>query len=105
MSHPYHWLNGKRATNHRRRIMADISANVTNFLSKFPVGFARPNRYLVEMSLPPGIAEQGSYLNTESTVGAIEGHNMAMNRTGTSSNRLSYLHNAGKDLDDLSALS
>lgn len=83
--------------------MADISANVTDFLNKFPVGFARPNRYMVEMSLPPGIAEQGSYLNTESTVGSIEGHNISMNRRGTSSNRLPYLHHAGEDLDDLSA--
>lgn len=104
MSRPYLWLNGKRATNHRRSIMAEISANVTDFLSKFPVGFARPNRYLVEMSLPPGIAEQGSWLNSESTAGTIEGHNISMNRTGASSNRLSYLHNAGEDLDDLSAL-
>ena len=84
--------------------MADTSANITDFLNKFPVGFARPNRYMVEMSLPPGIAEQGSYLNTESTVGVIEGHNMSMNRERAGSNRLPYLHHAGEDLDDLSAL-
>lgn len=42
-------------------------ANITDFLNKFPVGFARPNRYLVEMSLPSGIGTQGSWLNEEST--------------------------------------
>lgn len=84
--------------------MAEISANVTDFLAKFPVGFARPNRYLVEMSLPPGIAAQGSWLNKESTAGVIEGHNKTMNRTRTGTNRLSYLHHAGSNFDDLPSL-
>lgn len=74
--------------------MAEISATVTDFLSKFPVGFARPNRYLVEMQLPPGVNAQGSWLNTESTTGTIEGHNMSMNRKRASSNCLSYLYHA-----------
>lgn len=75
--------------------MAEISANVTDFLSKFPIGFARPNRYLVEMSLPSGIGVQADYLNTESSAGNIQGHNQEMNRTGSGSDRLSYLYNAG----------
>ena len=49
---------------------------VTEFLSKFPLGFARPNRYMIEMSLPPGIGNQGSWLNNESTSGPIQVHNM-----------------------------
>ncbi len=57
-------------------------ANVTDFLNKFPVGFARPNRYLVEMSLPTGIGEHGSWLNEESTSGTIAGHNNEMNGQG-----------------------
>lgn len=85
--------------------MATISATVTDFLGKFPVGFARPNRYLIEMALPPGIAEQGSYLNNESSAGTIEGHNMSMNRTRTGSNRLPYLYDAGKNIANLSSLS
>ncbi len=84
--------------------MAEISANVTDFLGKFPVGFARPNRYLVEMQLPPGIGEQGSYLNTESSSGSIDGKNAMMNRTGASSNRLPHLYHAGEDADDLPSL-
>jgi hypothetical protein len=84
--------------------MAEISATVTDFLGKFPVGFARPNRYMVEMKLPPGIGKQGSYLNTESSAGNIEGHNMSMNRTRTGSSRLSYLHDAGENTDDLPSL-
>lgn len=83
--------------------MAEISANVTDFLAKFPVGFARPNRYMVEMSLPTGIAEQGSWLNKESTAGVIEGHNKRMNRARTGTDRLSYLHSAGSNFNDLSA--
>lgn len=79
-------------------------ANVTDFLNKFPVGFARPNRYLVEMSLPPGIGEQGSWLNSESTSGTISAHNQGMNRTRSSSNRLSHLSDAGSNLDDLPSL-
>lgn len=82
--------------------MAEISANITNFLNKFPIGFARPNRYVVEMSLPSGINEQGSWLNSESTAGAIEGNNMEMNRTRASSDSLSYLHDAGKNSSNLS---
>lgn len=62
--------------------MADISANVTDFLSKFPVGFARPNRYMVEMSLPPGIGDAGSWLNQESVSGAISANNILMNGNG-----------------------
>jgi len=85
--------------------MAEISANVTDFLAKFPVGFARPNRYLVEMSLPSGIAAQGSWLNAESTAGNIQGHNKTMNRARTGSNRLSCLHSAGSNFDDLPSLS
>lgn len=42
--------------------MADISGNVTDFMSKFPVGFARSNRYMVEMSLPPGIGERRGFV-------------------------------------------
>lgn len=84
--------------------MADISANVTDFLNKFPVGFARPNRYMVEMSLPPGIGEQGSWLNNESTAGSINQHNINMNRTRASANSLSHLYHASKNPSDLPAL-
>ena len=84
--------------------MAAISANVTDFLNKFPSGFARPNRYMVEMSLPPGIGEQGSWLNNESTAGNIRENNMRMNRTRASANILSYLSDASKNTPNLSAL-
>ena len=75
---------------------------VTEFLSRFPLGFARPNRYMIEMSLPPGIGEQGSWLNDESTSGPIQAHNMRMNRTRTGSNRMSHLHDASQNTTDLS---
>ena len=80
-----------------------INTNITNFLNKFPIGFARPNRYMVEMSLPEGISEQGSWINSESTTSNIGKNNKMMNRTRTSSNCLPYLYYAGANFNDISA--
>jgi hypothetical protein len=62
--------------------MPDISGSVFDFLSNFPQGFARSNRYMVEMQLPPGIEESGSWLNTESTSGNINGFQNSLNGKG-----------------------
>ena len=56
---------------------------------------------MIEMALPPGIGEQGSWLNNESTSGPIQAHNMQMNRTGTSSNHMSYLYDAAAQSNDV----
>ena len=62
--------------------MAVIGADFTTFMSKFPVGFARSNRYMIELQLPPGIGDSGSWMNNESTTGEIAQHNQNMNGQG-----------------------
>lgn len=61
--------------------MAEPSS-IDQFLNRFPGGFARPNRYLVELMMPPGIGDQGSWVNSESTSGTIETLGIAMNNQG-----------------------
>jgi len=62
--------------------MADIDSSVTGFLKNFSTGLSRANRYLIEMQLPPGIPESGSWLNRESTSGQIKSLNMSLNGKG-----------------------
>lgn len=58
-----------------------MSADITNFLSKFS-GFARPNRFLLEFSLPKGITATGTWLNTESTVAGMITNSALLNGNG-----------------------
>lgn len=62
--------------------MSEFSS-VSHFLNRFPGGFARPNRYLVEFQLPDGIpAKEGSWVNSESQSGTIETKGFDLNRKG-----------------------
>lgn len=61
--------------------MAEPSS-ITEFLNRFPGGFARPNRYLVELQVPPGVADGGSWINSESSTGAIQGLGRGLNNQG-----------------------
>lgn len=61
--------------------MAEPSS-ITEFLNKFPGGFARPNRYLVELMMPPGLGSSGSWSNSESRSGTIESLGQSLNREG-----------------------
>lgn len=58
-------------------------ANVTDFLDKFPGGFARPNRYMVEIQMPAGVGNTGSWMNRQALVGAITSHGMLLNNQGS----------------------
>lgn len=57
-------------------------ANVRDFLSKFPGGFARQNRYIVEFQMPSGVPTAGSWMNRQATVGAIQAIGNQLNRDG-----------------------
>lgn len=46
-------------------------ASVSSFLGLFPTGFARPNRFEVEMQLPRGVGESGTWINENSTIDGI----------------------------------
>jgi hypothetical protein len=77
--------------------------NVTDFLNLFPQGFARPNRYLVELMLPPGVADSGSWMNSESQVGTITGKGLTLNSRWGCSSSLPQLYYACKNSNGLSA--
>jgi len=56
--------------------------NISNFLSKFTKGFASPSRFLIELQMPPGINDSGSWLNSESTAGNLTNLGMQLNVDG-----------------------
>jgi hypothetical protein len=56
--------------------------SVSEFLSKFPLGFARPNRYKIEFQMPPGIPDWGGYMNEESQLGRITALGLTLNQKG-----------------------
>lgn len=35
--------------------MGEVNCTVSEFLAKYPRDFARPNRYVVELQMPPGV--------------------------------------------------
>lgn len=57
-------------------------ANTTDFLSKIHGGFARPNRYLIEFQMPPGIGAGGTWMNQQSAAGNIERFGNLFNSDG-----------------------
>jgi hypothetical protein len=61
--------------------MSDVK-NVSEYLSHFPLGFARSNRYVVTFMMPPGINETGSWMNNESSTGRIGPLGNNLNRDG-----------------------
>lgn len=52
------------------------------FLSHFGKGFARPNRFRVELQMPPGVPSSGGYMNKESQVGRLPALGMQLNARG-----------------------
>lgn len=61
--------------------MANVK-NVSEYLSAFPLGLARSNRYMVSFLMPPGIPSSGGYMNTESQAGTIEANGRRLNTNG-----------------------
>lgn len=60
--------------------MTDTS--ITNFLSAFPEGWARPNRYKIRFQLPKGINDFGNWMNTHASAGNIGQYQWTYNNNG-----------------------
>lgn len=59
-----------------------VDCTISGFLARYPHDFARPNRYIVELSMPPGIPDSGGFMNSESSVGALNSLGLVLNSQG-----------------------
>lgn len=57
--------------------------SIDNFISKISKGLAKPNRFIVEFNLPPGIQDFKYGMNTRATTAGIRGSNSQYNKNET----------------------